>query len=159
MIPVWLKNNAEQEIMKNMYRFIPDWKGKTFLIVDDEFVNIILLEAILEPSKATIKYAVNGAEAVDICNNDLAIDMVLMDVQMPVLDGYGARDLIKSIRPDLPIVAQTAYFDEEILAGKSLSGFDGCVQKPIEQEALFNTIYYQFNKLENKNIVINDSPL
>ena len=87
----------------------------TLLVAEDEEVNYLYIETIVEgisDYSIRIIQARDGQEAVDICRNNNAIDLVLMDIKMPVMNGFEASSLIKKIRPSLPIIAQTAYSTE-----------------------------------------------
>jgi CheY-like chemotaxis protein len=80
------------------------------VIVEDVESNFLYLNAVLNKIKAKIFWAKNGKEAVDIClDGNEPIDLVLMDLQMPEMNGYEAAQEIKKIKPDLPVIAQTAF--------------------------------------------------
>ncbi|MEN6553856.1 MAG: ATP-binding protein, partial [Methanobacterium sp.] len=76
--------------------------NKTILIADDELVNIILFKKLLSETNANILSASNGLEAIDQCRNINEIDLVLMDIKMPEMDGQTAMKQIKDFRPGLP---------------------------------------------------------
>lgn len=105
----------------------------TILIAEDEYSNFKYLYELLHSERTRIIHAKNGKEALDICRSDNEVDMVLMDLKMPVMDGTAAAILIKQIKPGLPILAQTAYTPEE---EKLNSVFDGLVAKPINRNDL-----------------------
>jgi len=112
---------------------------KTILIAEDEYVNFQYLNEILSDSGYDIIYANNGQEAVEICQNNSSVDFILMDIKMPIMDGYTAAKQIKSISPNLPIIAQTAYAmgtEKERFSGV----FDGYLSKPIIQKDLIISI-------------------
>ncbi len=88
----------------------------------------------------TIIRAVNGQEAVDYCINNSNIDLVLMDIKMPVMNGFEAIEQIRPIRPQLPIIAQTAYSSSEDKAKIEKAGFDDYITKPLNRERLFELI-------------------
>jgi CheY-like chemotaxis protein len=112
----------------------------TILVVEDEYSNFALIEVLLEPFHYRIIHAKNGQEAVDLCNSNPDIDMVIMDMKMPVMDGFEATRLIKRMRPELPVIAVTAYAlsgDEE----KAITaGCDGYLSKPFFRDELLQTI-------------------
>ncbi|PKQ61710.1 hypothetical protein BZG02_14900 [Labilibaculum filiforme] len=114
--------------------------GKRILIVDDYMVNLKLLEKMLKPTGAELIVAKNGELAVNFClkNN---FDLILMDLQMPNLNGYDTLKLIKENRPNTKIIAQTAYAiaheKEEVLK----SGFDAYIVKPIIKQELIEVIH------------------
>jgi PAS domain S-box-containing protein len=101
----------------------------TILIAEDEFNNFRYLYEVLHSDKVKILHANNGSEAVDICRTGDNIDMILMDLKMPVMDGTTAARQIRKIRPDVPIIAQTAYIPNE----ESNPVFDDLILKPIDR--------------------------
>ena len=118
--------------------------AKTILIAEDEEINYLYLEAILEKKidfNYTLIHAKNGKEAVEICNQNSNIDLVLMDIKMPIMNGHEATEKIKTIFPNLPVIAQTAYSTE---ADKNLALEHRCddfISKPISKEQLMEIIY------------------
>jgi len=116
------------------------WKGKTILIAEDEESNFLYLEAVLSKTGVRMLWARNGQEVIDLCQEDTAIDLILMDLQMPILNGYEAREQIKALRPGLPQIAQTAFAmaDDEKRAMEA--GFDSYISKPIRKNSLISLI-------------------
>ena len=113
--------------------------GYTVLIVEDEKVNFLYLEALLEDKielNYTILRAKNGKEAVEISTENYEIDLILMDLKMPIMDGFEATKLIKELRPGLPIVAQTAYTKSEYIEKAFSAGCNNFISKPISEETL-----------------------
>jgi PAS domain S-box-containing protein len=103
--------------------------GKKLLVAEDEETNFLLIREIIS-SGIEIIHAANGKEAVELIEKHPDIDLVLMDIKMPVMDGNEARKKIKGIRPSLPVVALTAHAlpgDREWAIGE---GFDGYLSKP-----------------------------
>ncbi|MFW5820746.1 MAG: response regulator, partial [Bacteroidota bacterium] len=88
---------------------IPDLKGKTILVAEDEEINFLFIETLIEPTGAEVKHVWNGQQAIDEIKNNKNIDLILMDIKMPIIDGYQATREIKLLNPDIPVVAQTAY--------------------------------------------------
>lgn len=117
-----------------------DWKNINVLIVEDEEVNYLYLEKIIMEKKAGTIRAHNGKEAVDICRNNADIDVILMDLQMPVMDGYEATKLIKQFRSDIPVIAQTAYAQNDDRQKMVRSGFNNYVVKPVTKNRLIHII-------------------
>ena len=110
--------------------------GKVILIAEDDNNNYAYLEEILLDKEVKVIRAKNGKEAVDLCMANPEINLVLMDIKMPVLDGYKATEQILKFRKKLPIVAQTAY---AFLDDKQKAMDSGCVDyisKPINNEQL-----------------------
>ncbi|MBN1414392.1 MAG: PAS domain S-box protein [Bacteroidales bacterium] len=117
-----------------------DWSDKTILIAEDEETNYTFLEVLLKVTGANIVWARNGIEAIDMCRENTDINLVLMDIKMPNMDGLEATRQIKKIRKTLPVIVQTAYAmsaDEESCLE---SGCDAYISKPIKIEPLFKLI-------------------
>jgi len=113
---------------------------KTVLLVEDQKFNLLVLQKMLELMGIEVIPAENGKIAVEICKNAINLDLVLMDLKMPVMDGYHAMIEIKKIRPGMKVIAETAYAlsgdDKKILA----AGFDDYLPKPITRENLEITL-------------------
>jgi PAS domain S-box-containing protein len=110
-------------------------KGYTILVAEDEDINFLFLETLLQPMNWKLIRARNGEEAVEMVKADDSIRLILMDIRMPVMDGYQAALAIKSLRPNLPILAQTAYAnDYEIEQYRAV--FDDYMTKPLRIQIL-----------------------
>jgi PAS domain S-box-containing protein len=117
-----------------------DWGNKVILVAEDELVNYRFFEEVFEGTRVNLIWAVNGQEAVEHCMVNKSIDLVLMDIKMPVLNGYDATEKIKKIRPELPIIAQTAY---ALIGDESKAKNAGCddyIHKPIDSDELMKKI-------------------
>lgn len=115
----------------------------TVLIAEDEEVNYLYLQTLLEQIdgvEISILHAKNGKEAVEIVLDKKHIDLVLMDIKMPIMNGYEATKKIKEVFPDLPLIAQTAYSTEADRALAFESGCDDFISKPIKQEMIADKI-------------------
>jgi len=124
----------------------PRFSSNIILIVDDEQSNFEYLVELLSETNAKILHATNGQKAIDICRTEEQIDFVLMDIKMPIMDGYTATKLIKAFRPDLPVIAQTAYALDSDKEKFLDIGFDDYIFKPIQEEVLFSTIDKYVNR-------------
>jgi PAS domain S-box-containing protein len=116
---------------------IPDLTGKTILVAEDDPISMRLIQMLLETTNATLVEAENGQEAIEKMAEFQNIDLILMDLKMPVLDGYKATTQIKAIWPDIKIIALTAY---SIVKEKKLAlsaGCDDIIIKPIDKRILF----------------------
>ena len=117
-----------------------DWTGKTILVADDIHINFLLLEAIMQKTNVRLIWAKNGREAVEMCHNHEFIDLILMDIEMPEMNGIQATREIKKFRKSIPIVAQTAFeafFNEdEILQ----AGCSQIISKPLLSDYILNTV-------------------
>ncbi len=108
---------------------------KTILIAENEDINFILIEDLLMDMGHKVLRSKNGKEAVDLCFSNAPIDLVFMDIKMPVMDGYTAAKLIKNHRPELPLIAQSAYALENEI-DKYQSVFDDYLTKPLKIDEL-----------------------
>jgi CheY-like chemotaxis protein len=115
-------------------------KGKKILIVEDDLSSRLYLNKILEKSEVITLNAGDGQEAVDIAMGNPDIDIILMDIQLPVMDGYSTARKIREFRQDVIIIAQTAYglMDEKEKIMES--GFDDYLIKPIISQVLVDKI-------------------
>ncbi len=109
-----------------------NWEGKVLLVAEDEDFNFIFLEEILMDTKAKIIRARDGQEALDILEANPEVDLILMDMQMPIMNGYDATRNIKKFKSDIPVIAQTAYHYGEAYEEIMAAGCDDFVSKPID---------------------------
>lgn len=113
-----------------------DWHGKTILIAEDTDCSFLYLKTILRHTNAEILWASSGDEAINLVREKKHIDLILMDINMPGINGFDATIAIHSIRKELPVIAQTAYvYDNEV----ELCYASGCadyIAKPIDKYLL-----------------------
>ena len=129
-------NNVLIETVKNETDY-KNIEGKTILIVEDDEYSMLILKEFLHPLGAEILTAIDGLEAIQTCINHKEIDLVLMDIQLPKLNGVQASKRIKGISPQLPIIAQTAHALEEDKQDVMSKGFFiDYISKPINNEEL-----------------------
>lgn len=141
---VIIPEKTENASGANQTRF-PDLTGKTILIVDDLSENTLLLTRMLTGTKARILTADNGNKAVTLVREETSIDLVFMDIKMPGMNGYEATRAIHSVRPEIPVIAQTAYSfnDDKELA--LAAGCIGHISKPIQKNILIELIGKHFS--------------
>jgi signal transduction histidine kinase/CheY-like chemotaxis protein len=108
------------------------WKDKVILIVEDDVVNFRFLEALLQDKAVQILHASNGLQAVELCRTISKIDLVLMDLKMPEMDGIEATRQIRSFNRKIPIIAQTAFVMDNELQQCHDAGCDDHITKPID---------------------------
>jgi CheY-like chemotaxis protein/nitrogen-specific signal transduction histidine kinase len=128
---------TQEEIEKKKPKSDYNWQNKAFLIAEDDTFSFKLLEGFLKKTRAAIIHAEDGIRAVEICRSNKDIDLVLMDVQMPEMNGLEATKIIKEFRKELPIIAQTANAIAEERQRCFEAGFDDFVTKPINISELF----------------------
>ena len=107
------------------------------LIAEDDDVSALLLKKNLKNDNVTIISAQNGWEAVNLVQHHPEINIVLMDIKMPVMNGFEATRLIKERRPDLPVIAQSAFTSQEDREKAKQAGCDRFITKPIKRSDLF----------------------
>jgi PAS domain S-box-containing protein len=116
------------------------WENKVILVAEDELVNFYYVNELLTPTGASVVKAVNGKEVLDYLNTNPFPDIILMDLKMPILNGYETTIEIRKKNKDVPIVAVTAY----AFAGERSRALDaGCnmfIHKPFKKEDLLKTI-------------------
>jgi two-component system cell cycle response regulator DivK len=110
--------------------------GKTIMIVDDEEFNWLLFISTLDDIHAEFVWARVAQEAIDIVASGRKIDLVLMDIKMPIKDGYQATREIKTLNAALPVIAQTAYASAEEMQKCRDAGCDDYIVKPINFDEL-----------------------
>jgi CheY-like chemotaxis protein len=117
-----------------------NWDSHIILVAEDEIYNFSYIEELLSPTNVKILHAWEGMEAVALVRKHPDISLVLMDIKMPVMDGYSATREIKTLRPQLPVVAQTAY---ALTAEKDYAlkaGFDNYLSKPVTRDFFIEVI-------------------
>ncbi|HEX3006188.1 MAG TPA: response regulator, partial [Bacteroidales bacterium] len=117
-----------------------NWRGRTFLIVEDDKISFKFLEGIFKKTGVKIIHADNGLKAIDFCRSHPELDIVLMDIQLPEMSGLDATKIITSFRKNLPIIAQTANAMSEDKERCLEVGCVDYVSKPINIPILFNKI-------------------
>ncbi|HBH49816.1 MAG TPA: response regulator [Bacteroidales bacterium] len=117
---------------------VSDWHDKTILIAEDTDINYFLLAEVLKKTRANLIRVKDGAEAVEIVKAN-SVDLVLMDINMPIMDGYKATKLIKEHQKDVPIIIQTAVH-EDGQENAMNSGADDFIAKPIDLKTFMENI-------------------
>lgn len=113
---------------------------KTILIAEDEAINRMYLAEILKDRKYRVLEAEDGNEAIDKCRKNPDIDLVLMDVKMPGLNGYQAAEQIRSFRPNLIMILQTAFVSDKSELEGPEDLFQDVIEKPIKENRLFEML-------------------
>ncbi|RKD86506.1 response regulator [Mangrovibacterium diazotrophicum] len=110
------------------------------LVAEDEEYNFLLISEILKGYNINIMRAYNGKMALEHCINNPHIDLILMDISMPVMDGLEATKRVKSLRPGLPVIIQSSYtsYSDKLIAFEH--GCDGFLPKPFNREGLISTL-------------------
>jgi PAS domain S-box-containing protein len=116
------------------------FSGKTILIAEDDDINFLVVKKSLEPYNFNIVRAIDGKEAVEICRSNNEINLVLLDLKMPVMDGLKAMNMIKQFRPHLPFIALTAYAFESDKKYAIESGCSDYITKPFSNKDLMEIL-------------------
>jgi CheY-like chemotaxis protein len=119
---------------------IKDLTGVRILVAEDEEINFLYFKEILTRAHVTIYHALNGAEAVDLFHKHEDIDLILMDIKMPIMDGLEAAHIIKNEKKSTSIIALTAYALEGDREKFLKAGFDDYLSKPVTVKALMDKI-------------------
>lgn len=128
------------QIIDNIAATTGIWNGKTVLIVEDVDSNYQFLAATLRKSEIKIIWARTAEKALEIVRAGEPLDLVLMDVQLDGIDGYTATGKIKQLKPDLAVIAQTAYAMKGEKEKSQSAGCDDYLSKPIRPSELLRTI-------------------
>ncbi len=112
----------------------------TVLIAEDDYVNLRLMERILKKENLSTCFANNGQEAVSMVENHPEINLVLMDIEMPVMNGYDATRQIKQLRPELPVIAHTAFSSREDKEKALEAGCTSFITMPIKKRELLELV-------------------
>ena len=112
-----------------------NWVSKNILIAEDDTTNYMYLRELVSPTRATVFRAKNGKEVIDACTS-MHFDLILMDMKMPIMDGFEATKILRSKGNQLPIIAQTAYAFSEDKQKAIESGCNDYISKPIRQVEL-----------------------
>lgn len=117
-----------------------NWKDKRILIVEDDQLSSRFLATVLRDSQADLVYARNGNEAVDMVRENGDLDLILMDVQLPGMNGNEAATRIRQFNEQIPIIAQTAHAMSEDKDKSINAGCDDYITKPINISLLLRKI-------------------
>jgi signal transduction histidine kinase/ActR/RegA family two-component response regulator len=113
-----------------------DWAGKTVLLVEDDETNMDFLRIVLKSTKANLLFATSGSEVRKHFDQLRSIDLVLLDIRLPDANGWDLTVEIKALRPDLPVIAQTAFAMSSDRQKSMEAGCDNYLSKPISKQLL-----------------------
>lgn len=130
-------------------------KGEKILIVEDNFLNYQVLRILLDKLDASHVWAKNGIEAVELFKKNEDILLILMDINMPEMDGITATREIRKLNTCIPIIFQTAFATEENERECIAAGGNDFLTKPIKLKLLVNTL----KKYAVKSIPLDDKTL
>lgn len=127
----------------------PDLSDYTILIVEDDETSMTIARSIVERTGAKVMEAYNGQEAVEFATHNVQLDVILMDIKLPVMDGYRASRLIKHLHPELPIIAMSSQVNEKEVKANPEDSFDAFIEKPISRDL----VYHKLESLLTKALV------
>ncbi len=139
-IPLNVDHTAKAIQPKKVKSVTKNFGKEIILVAEDDAINFMLLKKIIQSKNHTVIRAKNGQEAVDICANNPNISVVFMDIRMPVLNGFEAYEKIKAFKPELPVIAQTAYSSFEDKEKIMQLGFIDCITKPLDKEKIYEVL-------------------
>ena len=136
-----LDYRANAEIIETDVSGFPNLADKTILLAEDNALNQKVALGLLKDTHANIQVANNGIEAVDMLRRNSAFDLVLMDIQMPEMDGLEATKVIRDeLQLTMPIIAMTAHAMQQDIDKSIAAGMNAHLNKPIEPDKLFSVL-------------------
>jgi CheY-like chemotaxis protein len=136
-----LKNN--KVVIEKKYKNLKKIK---IMVVEDLEVNQLMINDMLLPYKINIIQAMNGKECIEKFKENVDIELILMDLEMPEMDGYEATKILRKIDKVIPIIAQTAYTQKENREKAKKIGFNDFITKPINKNEIINIIQKYLKK-------------
>lgn len=133
-----LDNTKQIEVVKLL-------QGKIILVVDDEEMNWLLYKYTLEETNAQLIWARTGYDAINIMKSEKSVDLILMDMKMPILDGFNTTQQIREINKKVPIIAQTAYAMPKEIKKCFDVGCSDHISKPINFDELYRLFAKHFS--------------
>ena len=135
-----ITTKMESEIVGDRNEKLPNLHSKQILVVEDDVTSMELISILLKPLKCNVIKAWNGSEAVDVVRNNENIDLVFMDLKMPVMDGFLSTIEIRKINQDVPVVALTAHALSSEKKRALDSGCNDLITKPIKKNLLYELL-------------------
>ncbi len=125
-----------------------NWHDKIILVAEDEPANCLYIEEVLKITKAKVLKAVNGKEAIEIFKKN-NVDIIIMDIKMPEMDGFEATKQIKILDKNIPIISQSAYAMPGDIDKGLNSGMNEYLIKPVKPSELLSVINKHLNRLSH----------
>ncbi|MEI6767203.1 MAG: ATP-binding protein [Bacteroidota bacterium] len=138
------KAAQDAETPESFFNTIDDWAKKTIMVVEDNHFNCEFLAAVLRRTNANFSVAYDGETALKIFRETPGLDIVLMDIRLPDINGFELTQIMKAIRPDVKIIAITAYASEDDRQYSVDVGCDAFIPKPVDINVLLRTIEKYF---------------
>ncbi|MEX0986562.1 MAG: PAS domain S-box protein [Bacteroidales bacterium] len=140
-IPVEELKNMEPMVSERKVNLNNDWKGKKILVAEDDRSNFNLISEVLKDTNVEIIWARDGQETIRLFDEHSdSLSLILMDIRMPVMDGYMCTRIIKEKNPGMPVIAQTAYAMSGEKENSREAGCDDYISKPLHVNKLIDTL-------------------
>lgn len=145
------QSGKHQNNTKKLKESLKKFAGETLLLAEDNEINRSIISGLLAGTNIIIVTAETGKEAVEIVESNPKVRVILMDIQMPIMDGFEAARIIRqnSDKDIIPIIAVTGNTLESDIQNISDAGMNGHVAKPIDVNTFYTTLYYAFEKSHN----------
>lgn len=117
-----------------------NWSDKTILIAEDTDTNYMLVEAILKKTNVKLQWVKDGGAVIDHLSSNDAPDLLLLDIRMPVMNGYEVLEKLQEQKFDRPVIALTAYAMREDTEKIKDAGFDDHIPKPFKLDSFYSVI-------------------
>lgn len=142
-----LKSHSDKQLSNTPQFHESDLSGMRIFIVEDNLINMLVAKKMLQGWDVSLATAENGLEVLQSLESDADYNLILMDLEMPVMDGYTAVKEIRRLYPGIPVLAYTAaLIDQEMYTGLKESGFVDAVLKPCQPAELFSKIRQYANQ-------------
>jgi signal transduction histidine kinase/ligand-binding sensor domain-containing protein/CheY-like chemotaxis protein len=116
---------------------LPDFKNSRIIVAEDEISNFNYISTLLTDAGAEVLHASTGNEVLQLLENNIGIDLILMDIKMPTMNGIEALHALRKKGFKVPVIAQTAYALADEVVKLKMEGFDEYISKPIQRETLY----------------------
>ena len=126
----------DQEASGKKKEQVMDLTGRKILIAEDDSANYLFIESYLKQTRAEIRWARDGKEALDMFRTDPSLDMILMDLKMPEMNGIEATRTIRETNQKIPVIALTAYAFADDRENSIKAGCNDYLAKPVKIEQL-----------------------
>jgi CheY-like chemotaxis protein len=143
-LPIQIREKQEKKEKAEPKDVMQDWSGKTLLIVEDDPTSLEYMKEIIRPTGANMIPRETGRQALKAFEENTSIDLVLMDIKLPDIHGVEVTQRIKEKKPEIPVIAQTAYAMGEDRNKCLQAGCDDYISKPLDVNEFIEIIHRHF---------------
>ena len=138
---------------KKLKESLKKFRGETLLLAEDNEINRSIIKGLLADTGITIIPVTNGKEAIEMVERNSNISVILMDIQMPIMDGFQATKWIRNDpqKDFISIIAVTGNTFEDDIHKISSSGMNGHIGKPLDVNTFYTTLYYAFEESQKRS--------